>query len=93
MRESDVHKALVARIEALGGSYRRAKWQARNGAPDVLILLPGRHTFIEEKRPGKAPTEQQAREHVAMRAANCEVLKINNLADIDHYFPIGDHHD
>lgn len=89
MRESDIHKALVARIEALGGRYRRVKWQARDGAPDVLILLPGRHVFIEEKRPGKEPTPAQSREHTVMRASNCEVLKVNNLDDIERYFPIG----
>ena len=45
MRESEVHKYLVKRIESLGGEVRRVEWIGRRNAPDILILLPMRHAF------------------------------------------------
>lgn len=87
MRESEVHKYLVKRIESLGGEVRRVEWIGRKNAPDILILLPLRHAFCEEKRPGKEPTSGQYREHERLRAAGIEVLVIDSCELVDHYFP------
>jgi hypothetical protein len=88
VRESDVHKALVKRIETLGGEVRRVSWQGRRAAPDVFVLLTKRSTWIEEKRPGEEPTDAQLREHARMRRAGCTVLVISTLAEIDYHFPL-----
>lgn len=45
------------------------------------------HPFIETKRPGKAATEAQAREHERMRAAGCVVLVITCLEELDKWLP------
>lgn len=87
-RESDVHQALVKRIELLGGEYRRVKWSGRNGAPDVLILLTPNHYLVEEKRPGEEPTINQANEHKVLRDAGFTVLVISTFEEIDQYFPL-----
>ncbi len=41
------------------------------------------HPFIETKRPGKAATEGQAREHERMREAGCVVLVITTIEELD----------
>ena len=87
MRESEVHKYLVKRIESLGGEVRRVEWIGRRYAPDILILLPLRHAFCEEKRPGEEPTTGQLREHRRLRLAGFEVLVIDSCELVDYYFP------
>lgn len=87
MRESEVHRYLVQRIESLGGEVRRMEWIGRRGAPDVAVLLPMRHCLVEEKRPGEAPEPHQAREHERLRSAAFEVLVIDSCELVDHYFP------
>lgn len=88
MRERDIHKALVARVKLLGGEVRRLSWIGRSHAPDVLVLLPGRHVFVEEKRPGEKPRPGQAREIERMCAAGCNVLVMDSLEAIDFWFPL-----
>lgn len=40
MRESDIEKHLVKRVESLGGEVRKVQWIGRRGAPDRLVMLP-----------------------------------------------------
>lgn len=40
--EGKVRDHLKKKVEALGGELRAVKWLGRNGAPDVLALLPER---------------------------------------------------
>jgi hypothetical protein len=87
MRESVIEQYLHDRVRALGGDYRRVSWIGRNGANDDLILLPGRHVLVECKRPGKAATTAQAREHDRLRAAGFELYVVSTTADIDALFP------
>lgn len=99
MRESSIRKALKARVEAYGGEVRALSWLGRNNAPDVLCLFPytahdsrvadfiRTHVFVETKRPNKAATEAQAREHERMRAAGCEVLVTTTIAELDSWLP------
>lgn len=42
-RESTVEDYLVQRVKALGGAVRKVNWVGVNGAPDRLVLIPGRH--------------------------------------------------
>lgn len=94
MREGKIREALKARVEAYGGEIRAASWLGRKHCPDVLVLMPewndgtpACHPFIETKAPGGKPTEGQAREHVRMRAANCTVLVISTLEQLDAWLP------
>lgn len=42
MRERDIERHLVKRVNELGGEVRKAKWIGRRGAPDRLLMLPMR---------------------------------------------------
>ena len=88
MRESDIEDYLHKRVTALGGEWRRLKWLGRSHAADDFVMLPGRHAFIECKRPGKEPRSGQAREADRLRAAGCEVHAVSTTAEIDLIFPL-----
>lgn len=101
MKEHDIREALKARVEAYGGEIRAVSWLGRKNAPDVQALFPfgsiygdhvndrpeKLHPYIEAKRPGKAATEAQAREHERMREAGCVVLVITDLQELDAWLP------
>lgn len=103
VKEGNIRDLLKARIEAYGGTQRAVSWIGRAHAPDVLALFPDGsaydrridyceeqhvlHPFIETKRPGKAATEGQAREHERMRAAGCIVLVITTEQELDAWLP------
>lgn len=102
-KESNIREALDARVKAYGGETRAVIWLGRRNAPDVLCLFPadslyGRelleqdeeaelHPFVEAKRPKKAATEAQAREHERMREAGCVVLVITTIEELDAWLP------
>lgn len=46
MRERDIERHLVARVKALGGEVRKVQWIGRRGAPDRLVMLPSRYTYL-----------------------------------------------
>lgn len=96
VKESNIREALKTRVEAYGGEIRALSWLGRNNAPDVLCLFStdgyiehgvDGHYWIETKRPGRGATEAQAREHKRMRAADCVVLVITTLAELDAWLP------
>lgn len=51
-REGKIEKALVARIEAIGGQIRKAQWAGRRGCPDRFVMLPSRHREYLSVRAG-----------------------------------------
>lgn len=87
MKESAVRAHLHRRVKELGGEYRAAKWFGRSHCPDDFIMLPGRHLWVEAKRPGKVAEDAQAREHERMRAAHCEVYVLDTIEKIDRVLP------
>lgn len=102
VREGKIRDLLKARIEAYGGEQRAVSWLGRSNAPDVLALFPAgsdydvhmaipddacMHPWIETKRPTKAATEAQAREHERMRAAGCVVLVVTCEQELDAWLP------
>ncbi len=89
MRESAIEEHLHKRVKELGGDYRRVSWIGRNGANDDLILLPDqkRHVLVECKRPKKAATTAQLREHGRLRDAGFEVYVVSTIAEVDAIFP------
>ena len=63
------------RVKALGGQVRKCSWEGHAGAPDLFVMLWGRHFWIECKAPGKSPREIQLREHEVMReTGGCKVF-------------------
>jgi len=84
MRERDIEQYLVKRVKAMGGEIRKTKWIGHAGAPDRLVMLPGRRAvWVELKAPGKVPTPRQIREHNRMRRLGELVEVIDSLAGVE----------
>jgi hypothetical protein len=84
VRERDIEHYLVARVKALGGEVRKAKWVGRAGAPDRRVMLPGRTPiWIELKAPGVKAEPHQVREHNRMRRLGELVEVIDSIEAAD----------
>lgn len=84
IRESEVEKELVARVQAAGGQAYKFTSPGRRGVPDRLVLLPGRAPeFVELKRKDQKAKPHQLREHERMRAAGAVVHIIDDETGID----------
>lgn len=89
MAERDVEKALVQRVQAVGGQAYKFTSPGRRGVPDRIMLLPGRTPeFVEVKRKGKKPRPEQLREHARIRAAGGVVHVIDSLKGIDRLLEV-----
>ncbi len=82
-RERDVERALIKRVKALKGELRKLAWIGRRGAPDRLVMLPGRFLLIELKAPGGRLSRLQELEHRRLRAAGFEVAVVWKVEDIE----------
>lgn len=84
MKEKVVEAYLVKRVKALGGEVRKVEWISRRGAPDRLIMMPGRPEFwVELKAPNGKLEPHQEREHVRMRKLGVKVYVVNHPEQID----------
>lgn len=97
MRESQIEAYLVAKVKALGGEVRKVQWIGRRGAPDRLVMLPGRAWFartatiwVELKNPETIKTfpadareRAQHREHERMRKLGQRVEVIGTIEQVD----------
>lgn len=80
MLEKDIEKALVKRVESLGGLCEKFTSPNRRGVPDRIVTLPGgRIIFVELKAPGASPTKLQKRDHDRRKALGCTVFVIDNI--------------
>lgn len=83
MRERDIENYLVERVKAMGGEVRKVKWVSHRGAPDRLVLLPGRTVWVELKAPGEKPKAHQTREHNRMRRMGQRVEVVDSFERVD----------
>jgi len=80
MLESKIEKALVKRVEALGGKCEQFSSPGRRAVPDRIVLLPGGVVvFVELKAPNKKPTKLQLLDHAERRALGFDVRVIDSL--------------
>lgn len=86
--EGRVVAAIKKAVKALGGETRKVEWSSRRGAPDLLILLPGRHFFIEAKAPGEEPRPEQLREHERLRKAGLDVIVLDSVDGVLGFFTL-----
>lgn len=75
--EAKVVQQIKALVKSYGGEVRKVEWSGRRGAPDLLVLMPGRHFFIEVKAPGEKPRPEQLREHERLRVAGFDVFVVD----------------
>lgn len=71
--EGKVVAGIKALVKSMGGEVRKCQWVGHNGAPDLFIMVNGRHLWIEVKAPGKRPEAHQLREMNRMIKAGCDV--------------------
>lgn len=83
MRERDIERTLVKRVKAAGGDVRKMMWVGRRGAPDRLVMLPGRNLLVELKAPGGRISRLQEVEHKRLRAAGFDVRVVWKMEQID----------
>lgn len=94
MRERDIERHLVERVEELGGEVRKVQWVGRNGAPDRLVMLPmtkcgtgwvtaGWTLWVELKAPGEKAKPHQIREHERMRKMGQRVVVIDSIEGVE----------
>ena len=83
MLERDVERHLVKRVRYEGGEVRKVKWLGRVGAPDRVVMLPGRIIWVELKKPGETPRKNQLREHDRMRRMGQTVLVIDSIEGVE----------
>ena len=85
VRESDIEDYAVAQVRKAGGQIRKAQWVARRGCPDRKIMFKNSkpNPWVEFKRPGEVPRENQADEIAEMRAHGETVLVIDSFAGVD----------
>jgi hypothetical protein len=72
--EAKVVQRIKALVKSYGGEVRKVEWSGRRCAPDLLVLMPGHHFFVEVKAPGEKPRPEQVREHERLRVAGFDVF-------------------
>lgn len=67
--EGKVVALIKKRVKEAGGEVRKCAWENCRGAPDLLVMLPGIHAWIEAKtETGKlGPPGSRARSYVKRR--------------------------
>ena len=81
--ERDVERYLVEQTAKRGGETRKVQWIGRHGAPDRMVMLPGRAIWVELKAPGEKAKPHQLREHARMRALGQHVVVIDSFDGVD----------
>ena len=80
--EGKVVAAIKKAVKAAGGEVRKCVWVGHNGAPDLFIMMPEYHFWVEVKAPGKKPETHQLREHARMDRAGCLVIVADKVEDV-----------
>lgn len=74
--EGKVVALIRARVKDAGGEVRKCSWEGVRGAPDLLVLLPGVHAWIEAKAHNGVLRPHQVREHARLQNAGCKVYVV-----------------
>ena len=84
-KEGRVQKYAKDRFEALGGLVRKIVYEGRNGAPDLLVVLPGGVVwFVEVKKDENTePEAHQLREHKRLRKRDANVFVVGSFKQVD----------
>jgi hypothetical protein len=75
------------RVKEVGGLTRKFVSPGRRGVPDQLAIFRpfGKIYFVELKADGKAPGDDQLREHKRLRAMGCNVWVCIGKSDVDRF--------
>ena len=83
MTEKQIERKLVFAIKQSGGICPKFVSPRLDGMPDRLVLLPdGRFSFVEVKKPGKAPRKLQLKRHEQLRRLGFRVFALDDAKQI-----------
>lgn len=77
--ENDLQPDIIDFAHIRGWFCDKIESRSRRGIMDLLCIRRGRVIFIEVKRPGEEPTEQQARRAREMKAQGAEVFAVDSI--------------
>lgn len=81
--EGKVVALIKKRIKEAGGEVRKCSWENCRGAPDLLVMLPGVHAWIEAKAHNGVLKPHQVREHERLQKAGCKVFVVYGEAQAE----------
>lgn len=83
--EGKIQKYAKEQFEATNGLVRKLSYEGRNGAPDLLVVLPGGVIwFVEVKKDENTePEAHQLREHKRLRKRGANVFVVGTKEEID----------
>lgn len=79
--ESEIELSVCAWAENHGWLQRKFSYLGRKGAADRIFVGFGKVVFIEFKRPGEEPREQQTREHRRFAERGVTIHVIEDIED------------
>lgn len=83
----DIERPFVDFAKSRGWLCEKVVSLSRNGFPDRFLARADKGVWLcEFKRPGKAPTAQQAKRHRELRAAGVNVVWFDNLEKAKEFF-------
>jgi len=86
MLEKQIEAALIKKVKSLNGICEKFCSAQKRSVPDRLIILNNnRIIFVECKRPGGKPTENQLRDHAKRRALGCDVRVIDSMEQVEAF--------
>lgn len=86
MRENFIESFLVHHVKRLGGLCLKQEWIGTRGAPDRLVILPGKLMMVELKATGAKPEAHQLRMHERLRALGVQVEVIDSVERVEELF-------
>lgn len=85
MLERDIEKALVKRVNNLGGLCEKFTSPGRRNVPDRIAILHNKIIFVELKAPGEKTRAAQLRDHERRRALGCDVRVIDSMEAVNAF--------
>ena len=84
--EGRVVQELIRMCDKFGWPQRKVAYEGYVGAPDRMVIAPGRLFFVECKAPGKKPAPVQAREHDRIRHGGVQVYVCDSEESVRYVF-------
>lgn len=83
MKESDIEKYLLERVESFGGLCWKFVSPGTKGVPDRVVILNGLTVFIEVKAPGQNPRDLQVKRIQQIRHRDGNAIYISSIEEVD----------
>jgi hypothetical protein len=72
-------------VKRIGGLVRKCHWEGARGAPDLFVMLPWGHCWVEMKAENGRLAPHQAREIDRMRKSGCDVRVLYTRRDVESF--------